>query len=162
MYSAPEKNVELTHEQVEKLDLFNARVSKLDANIREAKTELSAVQQEVEKATKEREYQEQLLTKLVACTNEKQAELQSVTDSLTNLKDEYAKLLEVVKNTTSDLSKKESELRDREALVLESEKNIAERREVLVKEEKNQQEKRKEIEEAQEAFKQASLTIVWR
>lgn len=95
MIETPTKNIELTHQQVESLDLYNARLSKIEASIEEKNKELRVLGKDVIKLTKEREYQEELLGKLNTEIPLLQAEKQKLE---TAVKENEAHLTEIAES----------------------------------------------------------------
>lgn len=161
MISDTSKNVALTFEQLEQIETAKGILKNLEAETIIANRNLSVLQKEVIKATKEREYQEELIAKFSKEAEEKRTELAGVQESfrdtsvsLAKAKGEAETLESKAKDTRADLTK-------REEAVLKAEKDLSEARTALSKEKDALDLDRAAIERTQAAFKEAALTITW-
>ncbi len=160
--SLPDKNMELTFEQLEQLDAFNIRLSKLEHNIRTSSKELNILSKEVIKATREREYQEELHTELLEKIKIKQAEFSSLEKSVLQMETSIANTRKEEGSIKESLAKEKAELDDRDQNIVSAEQELSKKQEAFRVENTKQIEDRKLLDNAFEAFSEALKKITWK
>lgn len=161
MIESPTPNVELTFEQLQQIETSKGILRNIEAETAIANKNLSVLQKEVIKATKEREYQEELLAGLQERAAEKDADLASVSEKVAEAAVSLAKVVKESEKLDKDAEKTRTELATREDVVLKAEKDLSEARTDFNKEKGALDKERASIEQAKAAFKSAVLTVTW-
>lgn len=162
MLNAPNKNVELTFDQLQQLDVFQKRLTVLESNISAMTRDLNIVNKEVIKATKEREYQESLLADVSAKISTKQQEFNSLEASVLQVKESISLFQKEETEMRKTLTKKELELSERHESMLLAERKLTEQQQEFNTESQRQTEEREKLEIAYDAFSIALKTITWK
>jgi len=94
MIETPNSNISLTFEQMAQIDTVKKTLANIENEITIAQKNLSILNKEVVKATKEREYQEELLVKLNAEIPIKQSEKEKLEKDVSEMTEHLAKIKE--------------------------------------------------------------------
>lgn len=161
MVESPNANVALTFEQLQQIEVTKGILRNLEAETAIATKNLSILQKEVVKATKEREYQEELCTSLSVEMGKKEVEKSSLESSMLQI----ANALEISKTERTRIEKEildqEEDIRTRELSLKEREDKHSSLHEELLAEARNLELDRNAIEKAKEAFERAVLAVNW-
>lgn len=161
MIEQPNANVALTFEQLQQIDTVQTRLKNLESEIAIATKNLNVVNKDVVKATKEREYQEELKANLDKGIADKQVAHESLKQSLAEMNDALTESREEIITNAKKHSEKELELENRENDVKKAEADIMQKLGELKAESTKHAELREKIETAQKAFSEATKTVVW-
>ena len=161
MIEQPNANVALTFEQLQQIDTAQNRLKNLESEIAIANRNLGIVNKDVVKATKEREYQEELKANVEKSFADKQAEHETLKQSLAEMNDALTESREEIITNAKKHSDKTLELENREKAVVQSETEVAKKLAELKTESDKHNEMRSKIESAQKAFSEATKTVVW-
>lgn len=160
--NAESANVKFTSEQERQLAEWKHRLSVLHAEVRNAETQLKGYKADTIAATKEREYQTELLGRI-------QSEVKNFADRKESLTDEVDRLIKLKQQYEKDrqeseirLSNKESVLSAREKVLVASEAENARRSEILTERTNILESEKKILEDAWRGLKKAVDDIRWK
>jgi len=162
MINSSDKNVELTFEQLEQLDVFSKRLSALENNITITSKNLNVLMKEVIKATREKEYQEELLSTTTVAIERKKAELASLENSVRLKEEEIARFTSDEQARKQTLEQKETDIAERIIKLEETENQIREQQESVRAETEKQAIDRENLNKSMEAFSEAIKTVTWK
>lgn len=138
MIEAPEKNLELTPEQVEKEAIFRQRLQNLENEISIATKNLKVIKADVEKATKEKTYQEEILSNISSNVEEKTSLFNKINQELIDKNELLYQINSKISSTSAEQEAKVMSLKDREdkvtsweLLLSKKEKKVAESNQLL-------------------------------
>ena len=128
MINSPTKNIEFTYEQLAAIDEAKNRLSRLESEITASSKNLRVINLEVVKATKERNYQDELAARTVAEVKKASQELEKLQAENSILKKESDKVSKTIKVDSEKHLAKGKALTEREEkiTVRESELKVAE------------------------------------
>lgn len=133
MNTAPSENVVLSSAQLNQINTVERKLTNLSNEVTIGKKELLATSNDLERITKEKEYQQELLTIVSAQLVEAQSVVDKLNESKLVLSDELAKLSSDIAAKTSVHTAKETELKDREDAVAEREQQSSNRHDAWAK-----------------------------
>ncbi len=117
MITSPTSNVKLTFDQIQAIDTTEKRLSVLESEITNAQKILKGTRMECDRAVKEQNYQEGILSTLSLNVDEAKSELTKTNEELTSAKSE----LSLITSQVQDLKKSQEEasmkLKEREDTV---------------------------------------------
>lgn len=161
MISDPGKSVALTFEQQEQLAVVETRLGNLEAEILIAEKNLRVIGKEVVKATKEREYQVELMAAL-------SIDVEALKDSKNELVSEKIaeqEALDLIRSEAKDIRAQQKKALDllarRRSEAEEAEVVVARNRDILQEEATRLAQDREQIEAAKKAFEAAVLSVSW-
>jgi uncharacterized protein (DUF3084 family) len=120
-------NIKFTDEQTRQLEEFKTRLSNTETEISIANKNLGVIKKEIEKSTKEKIYQEELLAEITPKVEAKQSELKKAEEDLVNTKGTINKLNKEITEKTLQNNAKIIELENREIDVIKKEKGLSNR-----------------------------------
>lgn len=162
MIDSPNSNISLTFEELAQIETTKSILSNLENEITIANKNLNIIAKEVLKATKERDYQEELILTLSEQVSDKQAETLRLDNSISQMKSSLEESREREGFANKILADKTQELRDRENKISEIEKELSVRKAQLEVEMESQLKDREDLNIAYDAFKDALTTITWK
>lgn len=131
MINSSDKNPELTFDQLQAMDVVQKRLSNLETEISIAQKNLLIEKKEVVKATKEREYQEELLGKLnaeIPLLEEKKEKLEiaikEMEDYLTRASDEDRMFKTEQTKIESEHVERENSIREKEIKLMNQSESL--------------------------------------
>lgn len=162
MIEQTSSNTSLTFEQMAQIEETKKRLSNLENEIIIANKNLSVINKDVVKATKEREYQEDLKSGLIIDIEKLRKEKLILENSNLEINSYLEKTTKEIKEALKDIEDNKASLSLRESAILSSENKI--KKDSVNIDEKAQQilEERKVLETAYNAFNEALKTIVWK
>lgn len=162
MIEQTSSNTSLTFEQMAQIEETKKRLSNLENEIIIANKNLSVINKDVVKATKEREYQEDLKSGLIIDIEKLSKEKLILENSNLEINSYLEKTTKEIKEALKDIEDNKASLSLRESAILSSENKI--KKDLVNIDEKAQQilEERKVLETAYNAFNEALKTIVWK
>lgn len=162
MIEQTSSNTSLTFEQMAQIEETKKRLSNLENEIIIANKNLSVINKDVVKATKEREYQEDLKSGLIIDIEKLSKEKLILENANLEINSYLEKTTKEIKEALKDIEDNKASLSLRESAILSSENKI--KKDLVNIDEKAQQilEERKVLETAYNAFNEALKTIVWK
>ena len=155
-------NVRLTMENLQQLAEVEGRLSNLQNEISLATKNLSVINKDVIKAVKEREYQQELITKFTDIATQKGIELESLKNSVAELSKQSENLNQEAILIKETHSKKEINLEERENTLKfkeeDQKKNEDDFKVGLLK----LKEDRKSLDVVKSAFQEAVKLVTWK
>ena len=161
MITEPHKSVALTFEQLQQIEIAKETLNNLANETEIASRNLVVVKKDVEKAAKERIYQEELLADLGKSLADKQASHEALKQQLSDTANTLSKHQDEIVYINKKHADKASELDARETAISKSEEEIATRLNALKIEENRQKEERVKLDTALKSFSEATKTVVW-
>jgi len=162
MTEQPSSNISLTFEQMAQVEETKKRLSNLENEITIATKNLNVLNKETLKATKEREYQEELISGLSGNIEKLQADKISLENSIIEMEYFIKNSQEEVQKANKEISDKKEDLRLKEIVISASEDRIKKDLAEIDKKASEILEDRKVLETAYNAFNEALKTIVWK
>lgn len=156
MIDEPTKNPELSFDQLQAIDVVQKRLSNLEAEIAIAAKNLSIEKKEVVKATKEREYQEELLAKLNAQVPALQAEKDKIEAAVKAGEERLAKIIQEDRVLKAEQTATAIQQTERENALRESEAKLAQQQDALRQENADLKAEKAKLAE----FKEALLAVI--
>jgi len=161
MINTPDSVIVLDEEQSKREETAKLRLSNLESEIVIAKKALGVLNQDIEKAIKEKRYQEELFGTLVLDIPAKQRELEKLQSSLDQVERSLSVTLEREQSVLDAAVLKTAELTEREARVVVKESELTAKEESIRLESQKQAEERETLQKAYDAFSEALKTITW-
>lgn len=137
MIDQPTENVKLTLDQLKQLEVVETRLGNLQTEIKLATKNLSALTNDTNRITKEKEYQEGLLVTVSTQVIEGQNKVNTLNEQILVLQDTLAKTASEISTKRAEFTKKEVSMNEREDSLLAKENDYAERKATLSKEEED-------------------------
>lgn len=131
MIQTTSPNAKMTLENLQSLAEYEGRLSVLNGEIAVAQKGLNVVRKEIDKAIKEKDYQDQLLDGLTSEAQAKKAEVTKLDSEIEQKDKELGILIEKVKEITLGHESKTAELKNREEVILNTEREHVTLKEVL-------------------------------
>lgn len=121
----PNKNVQLTFEQLQQINVVENRLGNLQNEIALAVKLLPETRNDLEQATKNKLYQEELLAIVSVKVSEKQSISTNLDEVILEKRVELNQLLSEISTKKSLFDKKEMEFKDREDKISEKEQQLS-------------------------------------
>lgn len=161
MIATPEKNIVLSVEQQNHLNIYQHKLANLESEVVIAGKTLKGIKLETDRFVKERLFQEEQLSEI----NKK---IEVVTQSVFTLTIDHDALQielslkkEQLKQTTEDIQVKESSLTEREKILSQQEEDHKKKIEDFNKKSSQLLEDQLSIQTAKDAFLKATETVTW-
>lgn len=161
MIKESSKNVELTFDQLQQIDVVKKQLANLESEIVTATKVLKGTKLECDRVLKEKSYQEELLNEKDTRVNQLEqqkndliAEINTFATTLDDIKEQTKILNEEHYQKTTDLIAREKAITNSEAMLTKKVEDITQKANKLV-------EDQLAINTAKEAFSKASETVVW-
>lgn len=156
------KNIQLSLEQLQQLDVYQTRMTNLDNEIFSASKHLQEIRQDTDRLTREKEYQQELLNTLTKQTTdleEKKQVLEIAVSTAEQSVEEYTKKVDDLRLEQSEQSSKIAE----EMTILDTRKKQYHKEwSDIVVEKEGIENSRKEVEAARQIIDNAVKSIPWK
>jgi len=162
MITTPEPVIVLNEEQSKREETAKMRLSNLESEVGIATKNLGVLNKDIEKAIKEKKYQEELLEVLSPKVVQKERELEKLQSSLDQVERSLSVTLEREQSVLDAAALKTAELADREAKLALKESQLISQEEAFSTESQKQSEEREVLQKAYDAFSEALKTITWK
>ncbi len=127
MTEQPVANVKLTLEQLQQIDLVETRMANLQSELKNGYRDLNILTNDTQRITKEREYQQELLTGLSQQVKDAQAKVDALNTIHSETSTVLANLNAEISSKIADITTKEMALKDREDVNIAKEVELVER-----------------------------------
>ncbi len=154
MINTPESNIKLTDNQTKAIDIANQKLVVIQNEIAVATKVLNSTKNDSIVATKEKLWQEELLSDIKSKTNEAQSKLDVINTSITTQGEILSSINQEIAQKSISLNSKEMELKDREDNVSKKEEEVFSRQEELSQKEVNHEEISKRFKRKVEMLKE--------
>ena len=124
MINSPTENVKLTFEQLQQIDVVQKQLANLQSEINIASKSLNVLKKDCDKVTKERIYQEELLSNLTVDVKKVEDRLGELTKERDTAIAQLDKAREETTKLNSSNCKKDLELKDRENKLQKEEEDL--------------------------------------
>lgn len=162
MTESPAANISLTFEQLAQIETTKSTLSNLENEIKIANKDLGILNKDLIKATKEREYQEELTDKLSEQILEKKNELSGLNASISQVQESIAIFHKQETESRKRLIEDETKLKESQILAESFEKELIEKQEAFKIEAQKQARDREDLDIAFDTFTEALKTIKWK
>lgn len=161
MIETPEKNIVLSFEQQNHLNTFQNKLANLEGEIVKAQKNLKGIKMESERATKEKEYNEELLSEIGSKIEKNQNQLKDIKTEKELNEQALHSHLEQSKTIQQIHTAKTAELTEREKSLFIKEEEHIKKVDDFIKESHQLLKDQLAVKNAQDAFLKASDTITW-
>ena len=161
MLFGTEKNVELTFEQLQQIDVHKKILANLESEVLNAQKVLAGTKLECERAIKDLAYRNDLLAEIEPKIESKRDELQELNRMVGEINAVKEKQEEEIRTANKIMSDKEQELRERDAKLSISEQEHNKKVEEHNKKSDELSRHSELVENAKSAFLKATETVKW-
>ena len=161
MLFGTEKNVELTFEQLQQIDVHKKILANLESEVLSAQKVLAGTKLECERAIKDLAYRNDLLSEIEPKIKSKRDELQELNRMVGEINAVKEKQEEEIRTANKIMSDKEQELRERDAKLSISEQEHNKKVEEHNKKSDELSKHKEMVETAKNAFLKATETVKW-
>jgi len=141
MITTPEETIKLTEEQQKQIEVVQTRLANLENEVVIANKALVAIKAESVSATKERMYQEELLTQTKQAIEDSKKDLEDVTKLLADAKMELISVTTEIDSTKTQYESRVQDIQERELAISTAEKEQSIALETITTTEKRLKEK---------------------